>query len=351
MRFPRLYLTPLSCVCLMSVLSCTSATRDAERPANLSGASIELAGAGATFPYPVYTRWFSRFAEAGGARISYSSIGSGAGIERLLKDSLSFAATDAPLDPAEREQLAAAGFRLVPMVVGGVAITYNLPGIIRQVRVDGALLGAIFLGTVTRWDDARLRAINPDIALPAQAIIVVSRADSSGTSWILTDYLTRVLPAWAVGPGRSRFPAWPTGRQARGNEGVAAEVKATPYAIGAVEAVYAMQNRLSVARLRNHAGAWVTPQTGNLRAAADAMLTSMDDTLEFSGSIADAPGASSYPIASLSWLIVPSGATRPAIVKPLGEFVMWALRNGAEDALSLGYAPLPDAMRESLLRR
>lgn len=271
---------------------------------------------------------------------------------RALHDgSADFAATDAPLSATERTLLADKGIRQVPLIVGGAAVAYQVPGLTRQLRLDGAAVADIFLGRITRWNDARLIALNPDITLPNDSIRVVTRGDSSGTSWILTDYLSRVSTAWATGPGRSTFPAWPVGRPVRGNEGVAAEIKATEYAVGVVEAVYAMQNRLPVARIRNHAGAWVTPQTGALRAAASAMLSSIEDTVEFATSISDAPGELSYPIASLSWLIVPTRGIEATRTTAIEQFVRWALEHGESDALALGYAPLPDQMRRTLERQ
>jgi phosphate transport system substrate-binding protein len=309
-----------------------------------------LVGAGATFPYPVYTRWFSRFGDSTGVRITYQSVGSGAGVRALLAGTVDFAATDVPLDTTEQRLLRALTIRQVPLVVGGAAVAYHLPALARQLRLDGSVLGDIFLGRITTWNDARIAALNPDMPLPAQQIRVITRADTSGTSWILTDFLSRVHPAWSSGPGRSKYPAWPVGSAIRGNEGVASEIKVTQYSIGVVEAVYAMQNRLPVARIRNHAGAWVTPQTGALRSAASAMLASMDDTVEFATSISDAPGEMSYPIASLSWLIIPTQGRDSTHLAAMRRFVPWALANGNSDALALGYAPLPDSMRATLQR-
>jgi len=337
----------LTITALALLVACSPAPVDAPKA---DASSLTLSGAGATFPYPVYTRWFSHFAQTGGARIDYQSIGSGAGIRALLADSVDFAATDVPLTAAERSTLGGRGIRQVPLVVGGAAVTYNLPGVTRQLRLDGATLGDIYLGRISRWNDPLLVALNPDISLPDAPLHVITRADTSGTSWILTEYLSHLSPGWARGPGRSRFPAWPVGTRVRGNEGVASEVKVTAYAIGVVEAVYAMQNRLPVSRIRNHAGSWVTPQTGGLRAAASAMLASIDDTLEFATSISDAPGEASYPIAALSWLLVPSRGRDSLHIRATGDFVRWALEHGQDDALALGYAPLPDAMRRTLLR-
>ncbi len=334
--------------CGVVLTACTTAAADDTSVTVAAGPMID--GAGATFPYPVYTRWFSRFADESGIRINYRSIGSGAGVRALNDGTASFAATDAPLDTAERALLRAKAVRQVPLIVGGAAVSYHVPELTRQLRLDGAALADIFLGRITRWNDARLIALNPEISLPNQPIRVITRADTSGTSWILTDFLSRLSPDWATGPGRSKYPAWPVGMRVRGNEGVAAEVKATPFALGVVEAVYAMQNRLPVVRIRNHAGAWVTPQTGALRAAASAMLGSIEDTVEFATSISDAPGEQSYPIASLSWLIVPSRDVDSTQAAATRRFVLWALERGEADALALGYAPLPDGMRRTLLR-
>lgn len=323
----------------------TGGTSDTLRAPN-----VTLDGAGATFPYPLYARWFSRFEAAGDARINYRSVGSGSGVQALLEGAVDFAATDAPLDATMRSRLMEKGVRVVPLTVGGVAVTYHLPDITRQLRLDGSTLADIFLGRIVKWNDPRLSSLNPDIALPAEPIVVVTRVDTSGTSWILTDYLTRVSAGWAASPGRSAHPRWPLGRPLRGNEGVASEVKVSAYAIGVVEAVYAIQNHLPLARIRNHAGAWVSPQTGSLRAAASAMVGSMDDTVEFSGSITDPPGELSYPIASLSWLIVPTHGRDAARAAATTRFIRFALSHGDDDALALGYAPLPPAMQASLRR-
>lgn len=341
---------PRQVLILASVVLAAACTPPARDDTVSAPSAVTLQGAGATFPYPLYTRWFSHFAEAGGARINYHSVGSGAGIRALLADSVDFAASDVPLDRDERAALASRGVRQVPLIVGGAAVTYHVPSLPTQLRLDGPILGDILLGRIARWNDARLVALNPEVELPAERIRVITRADSSGTSWIITDYLSRQSEAWAAGPGRSRFPAWPVGTRVRGNEGVASEVKVTPYAVGIVEAVYAMQNRMPVARIRNHAGAWITPQTGGLRAAASAMLGSIDDTVEFATSISDAPGAASYPIAALSWLLVPARGRDTARVAATEAFVRWALERGESDALALGYAPLPDSMRTTLLR-
>ena len=336
------------CVGLLLVAACSGTAADQRVDARRPG--VRLEGAGATFPYPLYARWFAHFAREGDAQINYRAIGSGAGLRALLADSVDFAASDVPLDTSERRALATRGIRQVPLVVGGAAVSYHVPGLSAQLRLDAETLASVFLGRITRWDDARIALLNPDAALPAQPIRVITRADSSGTSWILTDYLTRTSAAWAVRVGRGRRPVWPVGTALRGNEGVASELKATEYSIGVVEAVYAMQNHLPLARIRNHAGAWVTPQTGALRSAASAMLGSIDDTVEFATSISDPPGEASYPIASLSWLIVPTRGRDSSRLSAVTRFIRWALEHGDDDAQALGYAPLPDSMRVTLLR-
>jgi phosphate transport system substrate-binding protein len=347
MPAPRL--AALGTLVTLALAACTDAPARPPAPPR-DDAVPDLAGAGATFPYPVYTRWFTRHLERTGERITYRSIGSAAGVRALIAGETDFAATDVPLDSAERRALALRDVRLVPMVVGGVAVTYHLPDARTALRLEGTTLADILLGRITRWDDARLAALNPDLDLPAAPIRVVHRADTSGTTYIVTDYLARVSADWAAGPGRGRAVAWPVGQGERGNEAVAAAVKTTPYTLGLVEAVYAMQTRLPAARIRNHAGAWVTPQTGNLREAAAAMLPSVDDTIEFATSIADAPGPASYPIASLSWLVVPRAGVRdPARAASTVRFVRWALAEGDADALALGYAPLPPDMRRRVL--
>lgn len=340
----------LTCV-VLAVIGLAACSQRPEGSGTAEAPTVSrLRAAGATFPYPVYTRWFSRYAESSGVRIDYESIGSGAGVRALIDGRVDFAATDVPLDAVTRSSLAQQGIRQVPLIVGGAAVTYHVPSLPAQLRLDGATLSDIFLGRIRRWNDPALLALNPDVALPTEPIRVITRADTSGTSWILTDYLTRQSPAWATEHGRSNYPSWPVGAGVRGNEGVASEVKVTPYAIGVVEAVYAMQNHLPVARIRNRAGAWITPQAGGLREAASAMLGSMDDTVEFAASISDAPGERSYPIAALSWLLVPSRGRDSTRVLATQAFVRWALTNGDADASALGYAPLPDSMRTTLLR-
>ena len=311
--------------------------------------AVDLTGAGATFPYPIYARWIGDYLQRTGVRINYQSIGSGGGIRQLAEGTVDFGATDVPMSAAElrgarragRQGAPDAGVLHVPMLVGAVAVTYNLPGVDRPLRLAPDVIADLFLGRVTRWNDPRLAALNPGVRLPAADVLVVHRADGSGTTYILTDYLAAVSPAWRAGPGRGKDVRWPVGLGGRGNEGVAGQVKTTPGAIGYVETTYARQNALPVAALRNRAGAFVAPTIATAAAAAAAVLGTRADGTDFRVSLVDAPGADSYPIASLTWLLLDTAPRDTARARQVVDFARWALREGAPAARALGYAPLP----------
>ncbi|MDF1506384.1 phosphate ABC transporter substrate-binding protein PstS, partial [Roseisolibacter sp. H3M3-2] len=305
--------------------------------------ALDLTGAGATFPYPVYSRWISEYLARTGVRINYQSIGSGGGIRQLVEGTVDFGATDVPMSARE---LASAERRVlhVPTVLGAVAITYNLPGVAEPLRLSPEVLADVFLGRVRRWDDPRLAALNPGAALPDADILVVHRTDGSGTTYIVSDYLATVSRAWASGPGRGKDVRWPVGVGGQGNEGVAGQVKQTPGAIGYVEATYARQNRLPVAALRNRAGAFVPPTIEGVAAAAAAATAGLADTTDYRVSIVDAPGEASYPVASFTWLLLDPSARDTAATAGVVRFVRWALRDGAPAARELGYASLPEAL-------
>jgi phosphate transport system substrate-binding protein len=322
--------------------------------------SIELTGAGATFPYPVYSRWISDYLAATGVRINYQSIGSGGGIRQLAAGTVDFGATDVPMTPRELAGVRGGHIVHVPTVLGSVAITYNLPTVARPLRVSSDVLADIYLGRLRRWNDPRLAALNPGTSLPADDILVVHRADGSGTTYIFTDYLTAVSPAWASGPGRGRDVRWPVGIGGRGNEGVAGEVKATPGTITYVETTYARQNRLPVAEVRNRAGAFVAPSVEAVSAAAAAATAQLPPEADYRVSIVNAPGAASYPISSITWLLLDPSERDTRKTHAVVDFARWALRDGAVAARALGYTPLPpevarrvdarlSALRDSLL--
>jgi phosphate transport system substrate-binding protein len=322
----------------------------ADRASGRSG-SVDLTGAGATFPYPLYSKWFSDYAAQTGVRINYQSIGSGGGIRQLSEGTVDFGASDSPMTDVEMERARGGAIVHVPTVIGAVAVTYNLPGTTTPIRLTGEVVADIFLGKVTKWNDARIAAVNPGAALPNRDILVVHRSDGSGTTFIFTDYLTSVSQAWASGPGKGKEVQWPVGLGGKGNEGVAGQVKQTPGAIGYVELAYAKQNRLPVAEIRNAAGNFVAPTIESATAAAAATSASLPPDTDFRISIVNAKGASAYPISSFTWLLVYQNQTDSTKGRKLVDFIRWALTDGERSAAALDYAPLPPAMVTRLNER
>lgn len=319
--------------------------------AGSSSGSADLTGAGATFPYPIYSRWFADYNDLHGIRINYGSLGSGAGIRQLSEQTVDFGASDSPM--TDREMAAAKGGHIlhVPTVLGSVVVAYNLPDLRQQLRLTGDALAAIFMGEITRWNDPRLAAINPGVSLPAEDIIVVHRTDGSGTSYIFTDYLTSVSEAWARGPGRGKQVDWPTGLGGKGNEGVAALVKYTPGAIGYTELAYVKHTGLDAALIQNAAGNFVGPEIAGVQAAALSVLESLHEDTDFRISIVNARGAEAYPISSVTWLLIYQQQPDSVKGRKLVDFIEWALTEGDESAASLDYAPLPDEMQDRVLDR
>jgi phosphate transport system substrate-binding protein len=256
-----------------------------------------------------------------------------------------FGASDSPVESAELARSPGGPVLYVPMVIGAVAVTYHLPALRSPLRLDGDVLADIYRGRITRWNDARLAALNRGLRLPSQEIVVVHRADGSGTTRAFTSYMAAGSTAWRRGPGIGESVRFPTGLGARGNEGVAAQVKQTPGAIGYVELTYATQSRLPVAALRNPAGAFVFPTVQAMSAAADAVLDSLPPDSAYRVSLVNASAPDAYPLASFSWIIVRERPADPARAAQLRAFVLWALREGDDDARELDYAPLPERMR------
>ncbi len=318
---------------------------------------VDLTGAGATFPYPLYARWFNSYAQERGVRINYRSIGSVAGIEQLRARTVDFGATDVFLSDAEL-QVSPFPIVHVPTAIGAVALTYNLPGLNRPLRLGSEVIADIFLGRLTRWDDRRIAELNPAVTLPDAPIRVVHRADASGTSFIFTDYLATVSPAWATGPGRGRNVAWPVGAAGTGNEGVAASVKETIGAIGYVEVVYARQNRIPVAHIRNRAGRFVSPMPFEIASAAFARLEQLPDVsppaqraIDLRLSLVDAPGPQSYPMASFTWLLLAPENLGLRQTRQLVDFLRWALLEAGDLTSAMGYVPLPTEAAERVVVR
>jgi phosphate transport system substrate-binding protein len=311
----------------------------------------DLTGAGATFPNPIYSKWFSDYAAKTGVKINYQSIGSGGGIRQLSEQTVDFGATDAPMSDAELAKAKGGPIMHIPTVLGAVVVTYNVPELKKTLRLDGTTLADIFLGTITKWNDPRIAALNAGTKLPAGDILVVHRSDGSGTSYVFTDYLASVSADWAAKPGKGKEVQWPVGLGGKGNEGVAGQVKQLPGSIGYVELAYAKQNKLSYADIRNAKGEFVTPTIGAVTAAAAGAVAKLPATTDYRISIVNAPGSGVYPISSFTWLIVYRNQTDAAKGRKLIDFVKWALTDGEKSAASLDYAPLPTSMAKQLIRQ
>jgi len=311
-----------------------------------ASAQMLINGAGATFPQPIYTKWFDEYAKVDpSVRFNYQGIGSGGGQKQILAETVDFGASDGPMSD---ENLAKAPRPLwhIPTVAGAVVVIYNLPGD-PVLKLDGPALAGIFLGTVTKWNDPAIAAQNPDVKLPDQDIIVVHRSDGSGTSYIFTDYLSSVSPDWKSKVGKNTAVSWPAGIGGKGNAGVAGQVKQSPGSIGYVELAYAHQNKLAFADIKNASGNYITP---TVAAVVDALATAaVPDDFRFS--MVNPPGAKAYPIAGATWLLVYGQQKDAAKGKKLVDFLKWAFAYGEPMAASMDYAPLPDKLRDWVIRR
>ena len=312
----------------------------AAAPGGTSGGGADLTGAGATFPNPIYTKWFDAYAKQTGVRINYQSIGSGGGIRQFTEGTVDFGATDGPMTD---EQIAKVpgGVEHLPTVIGAVVVTYNLPALgVTKLKLDGAAIASIYSGEITKWNDARLTALNPGVKLPAGDIIVVHRSDGSGTSFVFTDFLSKVSPKWAKSVGKATSVNWPIGLGGKGNEGVTQQVKQTLGSVGYVELIYAVSNGLPVAQVKNAAGNFVEPTLKTVSAAAAGIPIQND--MDFRVSITNADGAETYPISSFTWLLVRKTPTDQAKHDKLQKFLVWMLTPEAQRmAADLNYAPLP----------
>jgi phosphate transport system substrate-binding protein len=300
-----------------------------------------LIGAGATFPYPLYSKWFDVYNRTTGVRVNYQSIGSGGGIRQYIQGTVDFGATDSPMN-ADQLKAVDGNVTHLPTVVGAVVLTYNLPSLgATPLRLDAQTVTDIFLGKITRWDHPRIAALNPGVRLPRLDVIVVHRSDGSGTTFVFVEYLSRVSAEWKQRVGASTSVRWPTGIGGRGNEGVTAQVKQLTGAIGYVELVYALSNRLRVARVRNAAGTWVDPNLASVTAAAAGLQLGPDT--DFRVSLSNSPGTDAWPIASYTWLLIRTDNPDQAKARAIRDFLTWILTPEAQRiAAELGYAPLPD---------
>jgi len=326
-----------------------SAQAPAAQRSTSSGA--DLTGAGATFPFPLYSKWFDTYATKTGVKINYQSIGSGGGIRQLSEQTVDFGATDAPMSDAELAKAKGGAVLHFPTALGAVVVIYNLPGVTAPLKLTGDVLAAIYQGEITRWNDARIASLNAGLSLPATDILVVHRSDGSGTSYVFTDYLASVSPAWATKPGKGKEVQWPVGLGAKGNEGVAGQVKQTPGAVGYAELVYATQNKLATASLKNANGEFVVPSVASVTAAAAGAASKLPANTDYRVSIVNPPGAGAYPISSFTWLLVYAKQADAGKSKKLTDFLRWALTDGQGLEAALDYAPLPEAMRRALVTR
>ena len=311
-----------------------------------ASAQMMLNGAGATFPYPIYSKWFDEYAKVDpSVRFNYQSIGSGGGQKQILAQTVDFGASDGPMSD---ENLAKAPGKLfhIPTVAGADVVSYNLPGD-PALKFDADTIAGIFLGHINKWNDPKITALNPGIKLPDQEILVVHRSDGSGTTYIWTDYLSKISPEWKTKVGTNTSVNWPTGIGGKGNEGVAGQIKQTPGALGYVELIYAIQNKIPYADVKNSAGQFVTPTLGSITAA----LATADIPDDFRFSMTDAPGKDAYPICGATWLLVYQQQKDPAKGKKLVEFLKWAATKGEGMAEKLDYAPLPDNVQQRVLKR
>jgi phosphate transport system substrate-binding protein len=306
----------------------------------------KLTAAGATFPYPIYSKWFSEYSSSHpGVEVNYASIGSGGGIAQVTKGLVDFGASDMPMTD---EMLSLSPIKLIhiPTVLGAVVPVYNVPGA-NELRFSSDVLADIYLGKISNWNDARIAKDNPNAKLPDQKIIVVHRSDGSGTSFIWTDFLSKVSKDWAGGPGKGSSPAWPVGVGGKGNEGVAGLVRQLPGAIGYVELIYALQNKIAFGSVKNVGGNYVK---ASIEGVTEAAASIKQMPADYRVSITNAPGANAYPISSFTYLLIPVKGTNPANRAVLKDLLSWIVKSGQSEASKLSYAPLPDALAEKELK-
>ncbi|MFL5496476.1 MAG: phosphate ABC transporter substrate-binding protein PstS [Gemmatimonadales bacterium] len=305
-----------------------------------ASAQVSLTGAGATFPNPIYTKWFDAYNKKTGVQINYQSIGSGGGIRQFTEGTVDFGASDGPMND---EQIAAVKGNVlhVPTVLGAVVLTYNLPELgTTKLKFDGPAVAGIFQGQITKWNDKAIAKLNPGVKLPDQDIIVVHRSDGSGTSYIFSDYLSKVSVEWKEKVGKATSVNWPVGLGGKGNEGVTQQVKQTEGAIGYVELIYALSNNLAFATIKNPAGEFVDASLASVTEAAAS--AKFEKNTDFRVSITNAPGKGAYPISSFTWLLVHPDAPDAAKAKAIHDFLAWMIKPDAQKMASeLKYAELP----------
>ncbi|MGD0157682.1 MAG: phosphate ABC transporter substrate-binding protein PstS [Terracidiphilus sp.] len=313
----------------------------------LSAAQAQkLTAAGATFPYPIYSKWFNEYSAAHpGVEVNYQSIGSGGGIKQVCSGTVDFGASDMPMTD---DLLASCGVKLIhiPSVLGADVPVFNVPGV-DDLRFSPDVLADIFLAKITNWNDPRIAKDNPGAHLPDQKIVVVHRSDGSGTTFIWTDYLSKISKEWAGGPGKGTSVNWPTGVGGKGNEGVAGLVRQLPGAIGYVELIYAQQNHINYGAIRNSAGAWLK---ASIEGVSQAAATVKNMPADYRVSITNAPGPNAYPVSSFTYLLIPTQPKDMAKEKVIKDMLSWCIKSGESEVSTLSYAPLPSNVQEKVLQ-
>jgi phosphate transport system substrate-binding protein len=299
--------------------------------------AAEFTGAGATFPYPIYAKWADAYNKETGKKLNYQSIGSGAGIKQIEAGTIDFGATDKPLSSEDLDKNNLFQF---PAVIGGIVLAYNLNGIeTNKIRLTGEIVGQMFMGKITKWNDAAIKQLNPDIDLPDQNITIVHRSDGSGTTYLFTTYLTQVNKDWQETVGSDTSVSWPTGLGGKGNEGVAGFIKQTPGSIGYVEYAYAKENKMPTTQLQNSDGEWVKPSIDSFKAAA--ANAEWENAMNFSLSLTNQPGKDSWPIAGATFILVHTKSKDVKSTQAVIEFFNWSFKNGDKLAQEIDYVPLP----------
>jgi phosphate transport system substrate-binding protein len=310
------------------------------------GAALSLTGAGATFPYPMYSKWFSEYRKLHpNAEINYQSIGSSGGIKQVTEGTVDFGASDGPMDDkqlAEFKQKRGCDILHFPTVLGAVVPTYNIPGVTSELNFTPDALAGIFLGKITKWNDPEIAKANPGVKLPPNDLVVTHRSEGSGTTYVWVDYLSKISPEWKQKVGVGGAVNWPVGLGGKGNEGVSGLIKQTENSIGYVELVYAIQNHLPYGKVRNQTGAFVKAELASVTAAAAGAAANMP--ADFRVSITNPPGKGAYPIASFTWLLIPSKIQDPEKQKAIKDFVKWMLGPGQTMTETLTYAQLPKSV-------
>jgi phosphate transport system substrate-binding protein len=337
----RTNIVAVACAAALAACACGSSGGDEAQPQQEQQVA-QINGAGATFPTPIYSKWFDEYHKLhANVAINYQSVGSGAGIRQLTNQTVFFGASDGPMTD---EQLAAAPGKVIhlPTVLGAVVPVYKIPNVDVALKFNGQLLADIFLGKVKKWNDPAIARLNPGVTLPNTDVTVVHRSDGSGTTYIWTDYLAKVSTEWKGKVGVGASPNWPVGVGGKGNEGVSGLVTQTPGSIGYVELIYALQNKISFGQVQNAAGEFVTASVDSVTAAAAATAANMP--ADFRVSITNAAGPGAYPISSFTWILLYEDPADKAQARVIVDFMKWALADGQKYASDLGYAPLPAAV-------